>query len=147
MTNIQDAQAAAPAQAENFPLAIAAGLGTAIAGAGVWAAVTVATQMELGIMAVAVGYLVGQAIKVTGHGRTQKFGILGALCGLAGCLLGNLLRAVIFFSQEAHIPFMQVVSQASPAFLFSLMKQFTQALDVLFYGIAIYEGYRFSFDR
>lgn len=147
MTDVQEAHADAAAAPENFPLAIAAGLATAIVGAGVWAAVTVATQMELGIMAIAVGYLVGQAIRVTGHGRSQKFGILGAICGLVGCVLGNLLSAVVFFSQQEHVALMNVLSHATPDFLMALMKEFTQALDFVFYAIAIYEGYRFSFDR
>ena len=145
MANIEDA--GAPAAMENFPLAVAAGVGTAVIGAGLWAAVTVATQMELGIMAVAVGYAVGQAIRVTGHGRSQKFGILGAVCGLIGCVLGNLLSAVVFFAQYKHMEVTDVLSHATPGFLLSLMKEFTQVLDVVFYAIAIYEGYRFSFDR
>jgi hypothetical protein len=147
MTDVQPTQAAAPAAPENFPLAIAVGLGVAIVGAGIWTAVTVITQLELGIMAVAVGYAVGRAIKAVGHGRSEKFGILGAACSLLACVIGNLLSALIFFSQQTHVPVMTVLSGSSPESLFSLMKNFTQVLDFLFYGIAIYEGFRFSFDR
>lgn len=143
MTDVQ--QARVPTAPENFPLAIAAGLGVAIVGAGVWAAITVATDYRIGIMAVALGYAVGYAIKAVGHGHSQQFGILGAACAFIGCVLGNLLSAVMIYAGQMHIPVMDVLSHASPDFLFSLLKDFTQALDFLFYGIAIYEGYRFSF--
>ena len=58
------ANAAIRAQ-QNFGLAAAAGLGAALVGAIAWAIVTVITQMELGLMAIAVGYIVGQTIKET----------------------------------------------------------------------------------
>jgi hypothetical protein len=143
MTEVQQAQA--PVAPENFPLAIAAGLVVAVVGAGIWAAITVATDFQIGIMAVALGYAVGYAIKAVGHGRSQKFGILGAACSLIGCVLGNLLSAILIYAQQTHMPATTVLSQANPDFLFSLMRDFTKALDFLFYGIAIYEGYRFSF--
>jgi hypothetical protein len=146
MTEVQTAPAPEASEApENFPLAIAAGLIVAIVGAGLWAAITVATKFQIGIMAVALGYAVGQGIRAVGHGRTQKFGILGAVCALIGCMLGNLLSAVMIFADQAHVPFMTVLFDSNLNFLFSLMKDFFQVLDLLFYGIAIYEGYRFSF--
>lgn len=147
MTDVQPTQAAAPLAPENFALAIPAGLAVAVVGAALWATIAVVTQMEIGIVAVAVGYAVGRAIKAVGHGRSEKFGILGAACSLLACVIGNLLSALFFFADQTHVPIMTVVSGSSPEFLFSLMKNFTQALDFLFYGIAIYEGFRFSFDR
>ncbi|MGH6871877.1 MAG: hypothetical protein ACREHE_10250 [Rhizomicrobium sp.] len=143
MTDIQQAQA--PVAPENFPLAIVAGIATALVGAGLWATVTVVTQRELGVMAIAVGYIVGYAIKAVGHGHSPKFGVAGAVCALSGCVLGNLASALIFFADQSHVSVMTVLSNASPTFLVSLMKEFAQALDFLFYAIAIYEGYRFSF--
>ena len=75
--------------AQNFTLAIPAGLVAALLGAGLWAAFTVATEMQLGLIAIAIGYVVGQAIQRVGKGIDTKFGVLGALCALFGCVLGN----------------------------------------------------------
>jgi hypothetical protein len=131
----------------NFALAIAGGLGAAILGAAAWAVVTVVTQMELGIMAVAIGFLVGWAIRELGKGTDQKFGYLGAACGLLGCVLGNALSAIAIFSQSRNLPFLQVVANLNPAFLTSLMSAFFSPMDLLFYAIAIYEAYKFSLRR
>lgn len=128
----------------NFPLAIAGGIGGALAGAALWAVVTVVTQMELGIVAVAIGFIVGFAVRELGKGSDQKFGILGAVCGLFGCALGNVLSAIAIFSQTRGIPFMQIVTHMDFAFLSDLMSAFFSPMDLLFYAIAIYEAYRFS---
>jgi len=61
--------------AQNFNLAILAGIGAAVLGAALWAVVTVTTKTELGLMAIAVGFLVGRAIRAVGHGVGQKFGL------------------------------------------------------------------------
>jgi len=128
----------------NFPLAIAGGIGGALVGAALWAVVTVVTQMELGIIAVAIGFIVGFAVRELGKGSEQKFGILGAVCGLFGCVLGNVLSAIAIFSQARGIPFMQIVTRMDFAFLSDLMSAFFSPMDLLFYAIAIYEAYKFS---
>ena len=130
--------------APNFGMAIAGGLGAAILGAAAWAVVTVVTQMELGIMAVAIGFLVGWAVRELGKGSDQKFGILGAACGLFGCVLGNALSALAFFSQAKGLPFLSIVANANPNFIVSLMTAFFSPMDLLFYAIAVYEAYKFS---
>lgn len=129
---------------QNFPLAVIAGLGAALGGALLWAVVTVMTQSELGIMAIAVGYLVGNAIKVAGNGVEKKFAFLGAVCGFVGCGLGNIFSATAFYAEANHLGAMEIVSSMNAEFLLNLMKQFSQPMDVLFYAIGIYEGYRFS---
>jgi hypothetical protein len=139
--------AAEPLPPENFPLAVAAGLAAAIGGALIWAAVTVATQTEIGIIAVAIGYLVGMAVKAVGHGRSQKFGILGAACGLFGCVLGSLFSDVAFYADQMHIPYAEVPGVLNMSLVGRLMSVFFSPMDLLFYAIAVYEGYRFSFRR
>lgn len=131
--------------AQNFNRAIAAGIGAAFVGAIAWAVVTVITKSELGLMAVAVGFLVGRAIRATGHGIDPKFGYLGAVCALAGCLLGNLLSDIGFYANIRGIGFGQAVGDLDMALLSKLVTTFSQPMDLLFYGIAIYEGYKFSF--
>lgn len=130
---------------QDLSLAIAAGLGTAVAAAIAWAVITVVTKMELGIVAVAVGYAVGRAIRELGKGIDPVFGYLGAACALFGCILGNLLSAIAFFADAQHVPFFQVLTAFDLALWGRLFGIFFQPMDLLFYGIAIYEGYRFSF--
>ena len=91
---------AAPA-ASNLPLGALAGLGAAIAGAAIWAAITAATEYQIGWMAIGVGFLVGFAVRVVGKGSEASFGVVGAVLALLGCLLGNLLTLAWFAAQQA----------------------------------------------
>ncbi len=131
--------------AQNFNRAVAAGIGAALVGAVLWAVVTVVTKSELGLMAISVGFLVGRAIRATGHGIDPKFGYLGAVCALAGCLLGNVLSDIGFYADIRHIGFGEALADLDMALLTKLVTTFSQPMDILFYGIAIYEGYKFSF--
>ena len=70
-------------------MAALAGLAAAFVGAIAWAIVTVTTKYQLGIMAIAVGLLVGLALRLGNGGKA--FGILGACLALFGCVLGNFL--------------------------------------------------------
>jgi hypothetical protein len=130
---------------QNLSLAVAGGIGVAIAAAIVWAIVTVVTKMELGIAAVAVGYAVGRTVKELGKGIDPVFGYLGAGCALLGCLLGNLFSAIAFYASAQNIPLSHALMNLDAALVEKLLTAFFQPMDLLFYGIAVYEGYRFSF--
>lgn len=130
---------------QNFTLAIPAGIAAALIGAALWAMVTVVTHMKIGLAAIAIGYVVGQAIKAVGHGIDKRFGVLGAICALLGCVLGNAFSGLAFFADARHLDFGQLLAVTSPDLVVRLMVAFASPMDLLFYGIAIYEGYRFSF--
>lgn len=56
------------------------------------------TEYQIGYMAIAVGFLVGFVIRLTGKGIDKIFGISGAILAIFGCLLGNLLSNVGFIA-------------------------------------------------
>jgi hypothetical protein len=130
---------------QNFALAVPAGLAAAIVGAAVWAGVTFATQTKIGLIAVAVGFLVGYAIRVAGKGIDAKFGLLGALCAAFGWALGTVLSDVAFLAQHVNRPFLDVLAQLGPNRITSLATDLAGPMDLLFLGIAVYEGHKFSF--
>lgn len=132
---------------QNLFLGIIAGIGAAIVGAAIWATVTVATEYQIGWMAVGVGFLVGYAVRILGKGISGIFGIVGATCALIGCILGNLLSTCGFIAAQESIPLFQVVLNTimQPAICLEFLKVTFSPMDLLFYGIAAYEGYKFSF--
>lgn len=127
---------------QNFPLAIVAGLAAAIVGAVVWAGVVYATNYEIGLIAVALGAVVGLAIRATGHGVDQKFGILGGACAAFGWGLGTVLADVGLAAQQFDKPFMEVLTTAD---LMALISTLASPMDLLFLGIAVFEGYKLAF--
>jgi hypothetical protein len=96
-------------------------------------------------MAVGVGFLVGYAVKTFGKGIDRSFGIVGAVWSLIGCAAGNLFTIVGTIANEQNIPIMSILEKLDLDIIASLMQATFNPMDVLFYGIAIYEGYKFSF--
>ena len=127
-------------------LGIATGLIAAIVGAVLWAVITVTTEYQIGFMAIAVGLLVGFAVRQFGNGTTQAFGFVGGILSLAGCALGNLLSIVGFISAQESMPIADVASIVlrDLPMIASLMRESFDPMDLLFYGIAVYEGYKIA---
>ena len=132
---------------QNLLLGIVGGVVSAVIGATIWAVVTVATEYQIGWMAVGVGFLVGYAVRILGKGISTTFGVVGASCALVGCILGNLLSSCGFLANQESVPVLQVVVNVltQPAVIVELLKVTFSPMDVLFYAIAVYEGYKFSF--
>ncbi len=126
-----------------MPIALIAGICAAIVSAVVWAAVTVVTEYQIGWMAVGVGILVGFAVRL-GKGVDNIFRYIGAVLALVGCVLGNFFTIVGFISKEENIDVFNVISLINYTEITSLMMETASPMDLLFYAIAIYEGYKFS---
>ncbi len=129
---------------QNLGAGILAGAVAAVAGAVSWALVTVVTEYQIGWMAVGIGFLVGYAIRAAGKGVDPVFGLAGALLALLGCLLGNLMTVCYFVSQGEGIPMMDLIPQLTPEIVIELMTATFSPMDLLFYAIAVYEGYQLS---
>jgi hypothetical protein len=135
------------ARQENLPAGIAAGLAAAVIGGIAWAVFTVATQYQIGWMAVAVGLLVGISVRKFGRGISTPFAVAGCLLALLGCLLGNLLSACGFLAVQESLPMFHVLSRLNPELVAALMSATFSPMHLLFYGIALYAGYSYSARR
>jgi hypothetical protein len=129
---------------QNLPIGLVAGLAAAAIGAGLWALVTVVTGYQIGWMAVGVGFLVGWAVRIAGKGTTSTFQVLGAALALGGCLVGNLLTICVVASRKFEISPTEMVLRLTPDFVVDVMSATFSPIDLLFYALAIYAGYRYS---
>lgn len=132
---------------QDFSRGFLAGLGAAILGACLWAVITVLTGYQIGWMAVGVGFLVGYANRTFGRGVDKSFGYTGAALALFGCLLGNLLSVCIIIGNQTDTSSLSVLAGLNPGSALDLIAATFQPMDLLFYGIALYEGYKFSFRK
>lgn len=130
---------------QNLSMGILGGFIAALAGASVWAIVTAITEFQIGFMAVGIGFLVGYAVRYMGQGVDQIYGIIGGGLSLVGCLFGNVLTSCIFYAEAEGIPFMDIVSQLDIAISIEILVDTFSPMDILFYGLAIYYGYKNSF--
>ncbi len=119
----------------------------AIIGGIIWAVITVATNYQIGYMAIGVGLLVGNSVGFFGAGIDKKFGVLGAVLSLFGCVMGNFLSQVGFIAQSESMGYFEVISYLTFPIVKSLMVESFNFMDVLFYGIALFEGYKFAFRK
>jgi hypothetical protein len=134
---------------ENPPslfLGLVAGFLAACVSAILWAVITKAASYQIGFMAIGVGILVGLAVRLAGRGRSPLFGIAGALLALLGCVAGNFLAVLVIGAEELDVTILELLQFfiSRPVEIVNIMQETFQPVDLLFYGIALYEGYRFS---
>ncbi|HLQ12892.1 MAG TPA: hypothetical protein VK130_06555 [Steroidobacteraceae bacterium] len=130
----------------NLTLAVVAGLAAAIVGAVIWAVITVTTKYQIGFMAIGVGFLVGWTVRAAGKGSEMSYSLVGGALALIGCLLGNLLSACGFLATDQSVPLMAIVGRAltSPSLSIELLQASFSPMDLLFYAIAVYEGFKLA---
>jgi hypothetical protein len=133
--------------AERFGLAVPAGLAAALIGAILWAVFVYVTEYQLGLVVVLIGALIGYVIRIVGRGTRPAFGILGAICAAFAWALGTVLTDVAFLAQGAGRPFLEVLNLLGAEETMSLAFQSADVMDIVFLGIAVWEGYKFSFHR
>lgn len=124
---------------------ILSGLLVGLIGALVWGYITVLTEYQIGYMALAIGAGVGFTIRKFGNGIDYVFGICGAIISFLSVLLGNILSIIGFVANSEGIGLFDAILRFEYSFLPTLIADTFSPVDLLFYGIAIYEGYRFSF--
>ena len=79
--------------------------------------------------------------------RNPAFGVVGAACSLVGCVLGNLLSGVGFIAAAQHMAYIDVLAKVGPEVAVRILSATFSPMDLIFYAIGIYEGYRFSVVR
>jgi MFS family permease len=132
---------------QNLGMGFLGGVIGALLGALLWGAITALTSFQIGFMAIGVGFLVGFGVRMLGHGMDRIFGYMGAVLSLAGCVLGNILATVIARSMHQHIPFADELARLTPDAAWRILTEGFSLIDLLFYGIAIYFGYHYSFQK
>jgi hypothetical protein len=130
---------------QNMTMGVVAGATAAVVGAIIWATITVVTEYQIAWMAIGMGFLVGGAVRIAGKGIDKPFGYLGAVLSLFGCVLGNLLCICAFVARQEGIPLSDILLSLNLAAVPGVMMATFSPIDLLFYGLAIYCGYRLAF--
>jgi hypothetical protein len=128
---------------QNLPIAVIAGLVAAVVSAAIWAAITISTGYQIGWMAVGIGILVGLAVRL-GKGVDPIYRKIGAVLALLGCILGNFFTLVGFIASEEKMRVSDVMFQLDYPLVPGMMIDMSSPIDLLFYAIAIYEGFKFA---
>jgi hypothetical protein len=130
---------------QNLGLGIGTSLLVGLLGAALWAAITVATEFQIGYMAVAIGAGVGYTLRYFGKGIDQIYGISGAVIAVLSCFIGNFLSLIGFVANAEGLGYIETLVGIDYSLVPTAMKESFSIMDILFYGIAGYEGYKFAF--
>ncbi len=130
---------------QDLPYAIIGGISAAIVGGMIWGVITYFTHYQIGYMALAVGLLVGFAVRYFGAGIDLVYGVVGATCAVLGCALGNLFSQIAFIAEAESMGYFEVIPYLNLSVIGTIFTESFSPMDVVFYGIAGYEGYKFAF--
>ena len=129
---------------QNLAMGITGGALGAVVGSVLWALITYATGWQAGIMAIGVGFLVGLGVRKLGQGIDKQFGVVGAILSLVGCVMGNLLTASVYIASTNDVSILLVLANMTPSLALEVLTETFHPMDVLFYGLAVYYGYKYS---
>jgi hypothetical protein len=132
-------------QEQNLAKGIGASMLAALVGALLWALITVVTEYKIGYMAIGVGFIVGFANRYAGKGQDKVFGFVGAFFAIFGCLLGNYLSMVGFAANAESLGYVETLFLIPISAIPDVLQEGFSPMDLLFYSIAAYEGFKFSF--
>lgn len=130
---------------QNYPTALIVGAVVGILGALLWATITVATEYQIGYMAIAIGAGIGFSMRYFGKGIDSIFGITGAVIAILSCLLGNFFSIVGFAANSQGMSALEILPLIDYTQIIPIMMEAFSPMDLFFYAIAAYEGYKFSF--
>ncbi len=126
---------------------ISMGFLAAVLGASVWALISELTNHQIGWMAVGLGFGVAYVVRTVGKGIDRVFGYWSAGLSLLGCVLGNVLIIAIEVSKQEQMSFTAVLFTVllHPTLLFHALAATFNPIDLLFYALTLYYGYKYAF--
>lgn len=131
---------------QNLSLGVLGGSAGGLLGAVLWTLITYYTNYQIGWMAVGVGLLAGFGVRL-GKGFDPIYGFVGAAIALVSVGLGNFLTAIGYLGRALGTGYFETLFNFDFSQTFRLMQATFHPLDVLFYALAAYFGYRYSFRR
>ncbi len=132
------------APAKLLRAALAAG-SAALAGAVVWAVLSVGAGHGASPLAVAVGLMVGISVRLKGEGHTLAFRLVGVFGTLFGSAIGGLMAATALTAFQSDLGIAGALSVlGDPAAILSALDKFYGPLDLVSVVLAAYIAFRLS---
>ena len=99
------------------------------------------------MLAIGIGVIVGWGVSYFGKGLGHIYGFIGGGFSLIGIILGNIVSIALMVStfEDIVLPYALFLVLTKPGITFQVLASNFGFYDLLFYGLAIYFGYRSSF--
>ncbi|MCZ6684103.1 MAG: hypothetical protein O7B26_13060 [Planctomycetota bacterium] len=133
-TVVESIETAVPVMQQRRPfVGFAASLGLGLVGSAIWAGITLATNYQLGLVAIVIGVLAGIGARMGGPGREAQW--TGAICAAICYFVGQ--TAII----AAYPGLWEQENVLINSFKYAVGETFS-GMGIIFLAIAVYEGYR-----
>ena len=124
--------------------ALVAGSVAALAGTALWAVITVFTHHEIAWFAIGLGWLVGITVRWQGRGFERRYAILGATLAFLSVFIGKYFTLIGLDCQESGRSFGETLTTIPVDVVLGAMRKNFDPLDLLFYGLALWCGWKYS---
>lgn len=131
----------------NLVLGMVGGTAAGLVGAAIWAAITVLSGWQIGLLAIAVGAMVGFGVRIMGKGFTETFGVAGGIIAGFSLVVGNLLSVIAYVAKIDGISIFRALAEFDNSLSFEIIVQTSSPMDFVFYAIGIYEGWKLAIAR
>jgi len=112
-----------------------------------WAIVVQLTGYNLGIAAIAVGFLVSQGFVWAGKSEGAVWGVIAAIIAGLSIFLGKLLVMIMLVSEFYGISFFEMIPLIDYNQLMLFIVDTFELFDLVFYAIALQTAYKRSFNK
>lgn len=129
---------------QNVMLGILGGAAGALLGAVVWAIVAAYAHLNIGFIAILVGFSAGYGVRYLGKGIDRQFGIVGAVCAAVGVAAGNILATSIATANHYNTKVLSVIGSLNLDIMKEMLIADFSPIDLFFYGIALWAGYKYA---
>lgn len=130
-----------PLNSQRLVLSIGLALATGLALSCLWALFTSMTDMQLGIMPIVVGFLVGLVIRLASKNNSIGMGIVASVIALASCFLGDFLVNIHYIALSEEMEYFETLGAIDWRYFFEIATLEFDGMSAFFYILAIIEAF------
>lgn len=112
-----------------------------------WAIIVQITGYNLGIAAIAVGFIVSQGFVWAGKSNLALWGVVAAVIAALSIFLGKVLVMIIMVAEFYEVSFFEMVPLIDYSQLMAFIVETFELFDIVFYAIALQTAYKRSFNK
>ena len=113
-------------------------------GAILWAIVAYVSHMNIGFIAIAIGFLSGYGVRFLGKGIDIQFAVVGAVWAGLGVAVGQILAVCVFAAKEYQMSLLTIIGDLDFATMKEMLLVDFGPMDILFYCIALWAGFKYA---
>jgi len=126
----------------NIVTSLIIGIIYSVIGIALWGAVSYFFDMRLGLVGLAIGFMVGKALSKSNSNGSPSYGIIAVIITATAILLGELGSLVLLVSKEYDVAIMETITNIDYKVAFDIIVESSGFQSIVIYAIALYEAFK-----